>query len=248
MINSTNLRALQNLEFFQVVSNVLQYLKDEKSENESFVALRSDLEVKLAALDQILVLARGNVRTEKLQTLDRDRDTAFRAFYTQVKTYANFPDTQKAEASSLLLREIDKYGRNLDKLGYNQQSGALVNLFQDLDTEENQARIVLLHVSDWYVKLKEAQKAFNEVFTGRETDNAARLLGDTTQRRSEVQNVFDRLGKFINAYEIINDTTTYGTLCDKVNEAVKYALQQVGRRVGRKSSSKEETTEGTDNN
>lgn len=237
MIKSTNLRLLLNLEFFQIVSNILAYLKSEKLDELKLTALVEELEAKFALLDKVLVSARGNVLSATLQGLDKARDVALRSLYGILKIYLSFPEEEKASAALHLLKLIDKHGKDIDKMSYSQESGALVNIFQEFALEANAGYIALLHVEDWVEKLKAAQSEFNELFIGRESENAVKLTGEARQARIDVQDSLDKLGKTINAYEIVYGAEAYALLVDKINEAVSAAKYQVARRGPHKAKS-----------
>ena len=83
MITSTNLNALRNLEHFQVMSNVLSYLKEENLEELKLSAFAESFEKQLKVYDEVLVLERGNVLSLKLTDADREiwkRDRPFALF------------------------------------------------------------------------------------------------------------------------------------------------------------------------
>ena len=58
MITSTNLSMLRNLEHFQVMSNVLSYLKEENLEELKLASFAEGFDSKLKAYDEVLVLER----------------------------------------------------------------------------------------------------------------------------------------------------------------------------------------------
>lgn len=59
MITSTNLSMLRNLEHFQVMSNVLAYLKAENLEELKLASLAGSFEAKLKLYDDVLILERA---------------------------------------------------------------------------------------------------------------------------------------------------------------------------------------------
>ena len=177
MITSTNLNALRNLEHFQVMSNVLSYLKEENLEELKLSAFAESFEKQLKVYDEVLVLERGNVLSLKLTDADKKRDDAYRALAGIVKTYTVFPEEEKADAALKLLHVIGKYGKGIDRLPYLQESGVLANLLQDLELAENKALLSLLHLDEWLMKLKEACTEFDSLFLNRESDNSTKLSG-----------------------------------------------------------------------
>lgn len=240
MITSTNLNALRNLEHFQVMSNVLSYLKEENLEELKLSAFAESFEKQLKVYDEVLVLERGNVLSLKLTDADKKRDDAYRALAGIVKTYTVFPEEEKADAALKLLHVIGKYGKGIDRLPYLQESGVLANLLQDLELAENKALLSLLHLDEWLMKLKEACTEFDSLFLNRESDNSTKLSGQVKTVRQGIQELFQNLANLIQAYEIVYGADAYTALSAKINEAVDYARTQAARR-GLKGKGEEKT-------
>lgn len=215
------------------MSNILAYLKAENLEELKLTTQSETFEKALKTYDNVLVLERGNTLSEKINQADLDRDLALRSLLSAVKNYVSFPNPEKAAAANQLLRQIEKYGKRIDKLPYLQESGVLNNLLQDLEIKENTDYLKLLHLEDWVATLKEAVARFNELFQNRESDNSTKLSGQVKEARQTIQAEFEQLATVLNAYEIVYGTTPYATLIAKINEAVEYAQTQTTRRTSR---------------
>lgn len=236
MITSTNLSMLRNLEHFQMMSNVLAYLKAENLEELKLASIAESFEAKLKLYDKVLVLERGNTLSVKISQADAERDNALKSFINVVKAYALFPDENKADAALKLRHVIGKYGSGIDRLPYLQESGVLANLLQDLAVKENADAIQLLHLEDWLLKLQESTARFDELFISRESDNSTKLSGKVKEARLQIQTEFEQLAVLVNAYEIVYGAEAYAGFVAKVNEAVSYARQQASRRGARPKS------------
>lgn len=236
MITSVNLSMLRNQEHFQVMSNVLGYLKAENLEELKLDSIASSFEAKLKAYDDVLVLERGNALSVKISQADVVRDNALKALVSVVRAYALFPDEAKSDAALKLQHVIGKYGSGIDRLPYLQESGVLANLLQDLEIKENADFLALLHLEDWVTKLKEASAHFDDLFTSRESDNSTKLSGKVKEARQTTQSEFERLVTLLNAYEIVYGAEAYAALSAKINEAVDYARRQAARRGERTKS------------
>lgn len=236
MITSTNLSMLRNLEHFQMMSNVLAYLKAENLEELKLASIAESFEAKLKLYDKVLVLERGNTLSVKISQADTERDNALKSFINVLKAYALFPDENKADAALKLRHVIGKYGSGIDRLPYLQESGVLANLLQDLAIKENADAIQLLHLEDWLLKLQESTARFDELFISRESDNSTKLSGKVKEARQQIQAEFEQLAVLVNAYEIVYGAEAYAGFVAKVNEAVSYARQQASRRGARPKS------------
>lgn len=107
MITSTNLSVLRNLEHFQVMSNVLIYLKAEDLEELKLADFAKVFEQKLKVYDDALVLERGSLFSSKLSDADKQRDNALRSLTNIVKSYTVYPEAEKAEAALRLQSVIE---------------------------------------------------------------------------------------------------------------------------------------------
>lgn len=239
MVTSTNLSMLRNLEHFQVMSNILTYLKSENTEELKLASFVATFEAKLKEYDNVLVLDRGSLLSEKISEADTERDNALKAFISVVKAYTLFPDTNKAEAALKLQYTINKYGSGIDRLPYLQESGVLTNLLQDLKLKECDDAIKLLNLTDWVTTLEETTQRFNSLFQTREADNSSKLSNRVKGCRQAVQAEFEQLVLIINAYEVVHGTELYGSLATKINEAVEYARIQATRRGPRTKTEQE---------
>lgn len=240
MITSTSLSMLRNLEYYQVMSNVLSYLKEENLEELKLESFAAGFETKFKAYDDVLVVERGNVLSAGIEDADADRDNALKSLVNVVKAYELFPSGEQSEAARQLLHVIDKYGRTIYRLPYLQESGALANLLQDLELSENKDRISLLHLEDWVNTLKEATARFDALFIGRESENSVKLSGLAKEARQAVQAEFEQLTAVINVFEVVYGAEKYAPLSAKINEALTYARQQQSRRGPREKSTEEQ--------
>lgn len=222
------------------MSNILTYLKDGNPEELKLTAQTEAFEKALKNYDDVLVLERGNTLSEKINQADLDRDLALRSLLSVIRNYTSFPNPEKADAANQLLRQIEKYGKRIDKLPYLQESGVLNNLLQDLELKENADAIKTLQLDDWVKVLKESNARFDELFMSRETDNSTKASGQVKEARQALQEEFERLVTVINGYELVYGTGVYGTLVDKINEAIDYAQQQAARRSVRTKEKEEE--------
>lgn len=231
---------LRNLEMFQVMSNILSYLKEGNPEELKLETFCTAFEAKFKTYDEVLVLERSNALSDKIYQADLERDQAFRSLASAIRNYVSFPNAEKSAAADQLLRQIEKYGKGVDRLPYLQESGVLSNMLQDLELKENADAIKTLQLDDWVKVLKESNARFDELFMSRETDNSTKVSGQVKEARQALQEEFERLVIVINGYELVYGTGVYGTLVDKINEAIDYAQQQAARRSVRTKEKEEE--------
>ena len=105
MITSTNLKALRNLEAFQVYSDLAAFLKQEEKGKEFEEPLKGVCDTFYARLqdyDTALSPERRNPRTAELARLDAQRDYILRSFIANLKLYVASPDAEQAQTADIL--------------------------------------------------------------------------------------------------------------------------------------------------
>lgn len=244
MLNSTNVATLRNLVLLQVAINILKYLKDSEPEKLKLDAFVPRFEEKVKAYDDVLVYEKGNVLSEQVEEADHDRDSALRALIHIVTAYQLlFPDAARKEAVELLKRWLKKLEKDVTRLPYLQESGALHNLLEDLELEESKAAIALLHLEEWVEKLKKASTHFDDLFTQREMQNSVKVLAAVKDARQKLQEELNNLGVLIRAHELEDGPEAYVPLCQKINEALDAARLQAEMSASRRKKDEEKPKE-----
>ncbi len=240
MITSTNLKALRNLEAFQVYADVAAFLKEENVTEEPLKGVCDTFNARLQEYDTALLPERRDPQTAELARLDAHRDYYLRSFINNVKLYVASPDVAQMQAADVLLALVDKYGKNIPAMPYRQETAAITNLLQDMDLKENAALVKKLFAEHWITSLKTTNTQFEQTMLSR-TDTASEVTSEKSRTaRVAVQTAFEKLCEMINALTVVQGAGTYSRLIDRINRVVREAQNVLSRRQAR---SKKDGTE-----
>ncbi len=241
MIQGTSLDTLRSMEFFSVVTNIDSYLIEEdlhalKLDTVHTTVYRPALE----AFDKTLQPFRKTGHTQTLLELDDERDAALLGIRKIARAFADFPETQTAEAATRLLRIFEKYGKAPQSLSLTQQTGVVVNLLQDLEEPAAKTDLQTIGATGWAERLKEANSRFETIYRQRTREEAAVETGQTAVMRKAMQEALTQTCNLINALALVNGSQPYEQLIDNINREITRAKQIVRMRSGMKAAHKKE--------
>lgn len=246
MITSTNLKALRNLEAFQVYSDVAAFLKQEENTKEFEEPLKSVCDTFFARqqeYDTALLPERRSPQTAELAQLDARRDYLLRSFIANLRLYVASPDAELAQAAGVLWGVVEKYGRNIPSLPYRQETAAITNLLQDLEIEENADLAKKLFAEHWIASLRTANTQFEQTMLSR-TDTASETTSEKSKMaRVAVHAAFEKVCGMINALSVVKGESAYIRLIERINQLVSEAQDVLSRRAARSKKSAEKGEE-----
>ena len=245
MITSTNLKALRNLEAFQIYSDLAAFLKQEEKAKEFEEPLKGVCDTFYARLqdyDTVLLPERRSPQTLELAQLDTQRDYVLRSFITNLKLYVGSPNAEQVQAAQVLLALVDKYGKNIPSMPYRQETAAITNLLQDMDLKENADLLKKLFAEHWVASLRTANTQFEQTMLSR-TDTASESSSEKSKTaRVAVHTAFEKLCEMINALAIVQGEAAYSRIIDRINQLVLESQTVLARRQsrGKKTAGEEE--------
>lgn len=225
MILRTDLKSLRIMDFFQTQSNIAAHLN-----GEDLAALKLENTVNntflpaLEALDEALKPFRKTGLTDPLLTHDGERDAAIVGLTAHVRLFTGYPQADKAQAAARIKLTLDKYGKKPQSLPQREQTGAMTNLLQDLETPEKVADLERIMATPWVAWLKTANTAFETLYNERTRASATVETGKTRAARLALQEAFVLLARTIDALALLEGEQPYKTLADNINHEVRQAL------------------------
>lgn len=225
MIKKTNLSSFRLMTFAQTMKNVKTFL-----ENETDLASLGLSEVKTTfdnhfdALEEALKPLGKNQHTETLSELDAERDSIFSGLIQYVRSFLNFPDSDKKKAAQRITAIFDSYGKGITRRPYRDQTAIIRNILVDFETSENQAAVTALQMKQWLIPLKTANERFDSLHSSRTLEQSQHESGKVQETRAQMQAVFDKLAKSISALSFLNGEEKYRNLANAINEEVKRAM------------------------
>lgn len=223
MIKKTNLQKLTQMEFFQVMSNIQIYLGKEDLAILKLEVIKTEFDSKLKAYDDTLKISRKHKNSEQITELDRQRDTYIRGFQRHIEVFCDFPNTEKQEAAKKLYFELGKYGKDIAKKPLLEETAIITQLLQEFLQGDLLQSATLIGAKDWLDKLNEINSQFVGLHTERTEEVGTIELGQAKKARQELQEVFTKLTKNIEALAILNGEEPYRNLVNSINEEIKKA-------------------------
>lgn len=230
MIKKTNMQNVRHLDFFQIMSLIRDYLKNEDLKTLKLTQAAAAFEEKLQQMDDSLKQSNSIAATRELLAADEARDKTLKAIGNALKNFANSPDEEEAREGEILRQELLKYGKNLMKLPLREESAAIINILQDFEKPAHAERVASLHLEKWVQKLKVQNDAFDALYKDRSGEQAEVVVGAVRTARAELQDAFDHLAKTINANAFLNGEEAYKNLAEKINVEISRALAEAKAR------------------
>ena len=174
-------------------------------------------------------------RGEDVAAADEARDKVFSNLKDFLKSYSKMTSMANFEDAVALYKVLKKTGLNIHRNNYAEQTALMKKLIEDLNTEENQEKIVSLNIMSVYDNLIAAQSRFEGLYAAQAEANAElRFLPSASDIRNNLQKDLDNYFKLLSAMKNIPG---WEMIYVEINELVKKA----GER--KTSKSKEEEPE-----
>src|SRR5665647_726368 len=141
MIKVFLLHFVRQMDFFQVMILIRDYLKKLDWKALRIETQAAEFETRLQAFDNALKESRKTGKTTRLHELDELRDEMVIGLYKQIKLQLNHPVAAVAEAAQRLWFDMEKHGTQIQDLPVREESGTLKKLLQDLNTPESLANL-----------------------------------------------------------------------------------------------------------
>lgn len=223
MFKKVNLRQLTQLSFFQVMSNIQIHLGKENLVTLKLESIKTVFDTKLKAYDDALKIYRKHKNSEQITELDRQRDTLIRGFQKHILAFQDFPNAEKQATAKKLDFEMGKYGKNIAKMPLQEETATITQLLQEFSQGDLSQAATLIGAKDWLDKLSEINSQFVGLHTERTEEVGTIELGQAKKTRQELQEIFTKLTKNIEALAILNGEEPYRNLVNSINEEIKKA-------------------------
>lgn len=223
MFKKVNLRQLTQLSFFQVMSNIQIHLGKENLVTLKLESIKTVFDTKLKAYDDALKIYRKHKNSEQITELDKQRDTLIRGFQKHISAFQDFPNAEKQAAAKKLNFELGKYGKDIAEMPLQEETATITQLLKEFSQGDLSQAATLIGAKDWLDKLSEINTQFVGLHTERTEEVGTIELGQAKKTRQELQEIFTKLAKNIEALAIINGEEPYRNLVNSINEEVKKA-------------------------
>lgn len=179
------------------------------------------LESTYANYDTVYTKSTYSGKGKDVAQLDKERDLLFSTLKNYLAAHSKLISLPLYDEAAKLYEIFRKYGLNLDRLSYSEETALLKKLIEELEKIENQNYIGNLNLTAAFDNLKEKHQEFEIVFAEQAEANAdLRKLSSATSSRKELEN---RLRAYINLITAMKDLPDWQTLYLDLNEIVKAA-------------------------
>lgn len=231
MISSTNLLYLRLLEYFETISLLYAKLSEISFENEKMKAVLSRMKSCLDALDEALVLVRGSELTSEIESSDARRDAAFVTLINQDRALMKSPVDELSAAATTVYALLERYGKDLYRQPYLQESGSINNLVQDLESASYTPLIEALGLQKSVEVLKKMNEDFDSLYSKRLAEKSGLEKSVAKIRRDDLHEAFKAFCELVNAGIVWQDDPVCKQFAEIVNIHVANAQQKVAQRL-----------------
>lgn len=172
--------------------------------------------------DKTMKIELGSSKSATLKKLDKLRDRTVNAVIRAVDATLLCPIEAEAETAGIIKRILNLYG-DKRKASYNEETGWLANLTDDLLSSVNRPHLVTIHILSWVEALKVENDNFRVVLNERNLELAIRESGDVGLLRSTLDPLYEKIITRINATIELNlAKPAVESFVKEVNEKIRY--------------------------
>lgn len=240
MIKSTNVQRLFLEEFFQLMSDTLDFLKTLDVSALKLKDVADRFESRFNAFDDAFKQGRKTGLVGAKNEIDLLRDDLMRGLYNTLVELLRFPNVELNIAAQRMLDIIDKFGgRNIPDYGEDAETAAITNLLQELkeeDIEKTQTKI-------WVDALKQENSRFIETQQAHTQKQSEYITGLMADERKLLDKEFRVLCKTVDSLAFIEGEEPYLPLEAYINQLVSNAKATVKQRDSARATAKKKKDE-----
>lgn len=226
----------KNAEFIQYCDNSLTIFRAHDTAGLNIAPQVTTFEELFRTLEQLFLLDQGNVITEELEDLDDERDDCLIGININVDSYEKHFEEAKRQAGILLRNLLDKYGRDLYKRSYPEETAGIRSMVNELETNASLTTAAsTLHLTDWFAKLKAVNDLFDEKYLKRNKAYADAPKAKFADVRKETEAAFGQVQKHLSAHAILNAGPGYDSLINELDQLTQTYDQAINIRKSRRS-------------
>lgn len=234
-----DLSRARNAEHYQFHSDMLAIFTSAFASAQGIADQRSAYQSAFDVENDCYLQNRSMQDTPAVEAADKLRDDFFRYTAQTIATGKLCPVQSKREAAGLLDYVIDPY-RNAATLNYASNTAAVSDFVQKIKLPQYTEAVSALGLTEAIQALDDANTAFNDLYTGRSSENLSRATSETMKTaRPKTDVVYRELASAVNALYQVNalvtkDSAKEQTLAATIDRAnaVILQLQQTLSKAG----------------
>lgn len=219
---------LRNYTYLELMQTITERLQSATSAvtNQKALAAISDFRQKVSAMDAAYKAASTSPLTAPLAEADRARDNAYGTISQVTKAMLTSGVTTLQTAAADLQTVLNTF-RVQTSAQYNEESGAIVQLCQEMDNHT--ASLQTLNLTAVYQELKTQNTAVRTLLMQRNASQANDQTAVMKTHRAIVDAAFDNLRNHLNALLILDTSTALESLASLLNADINYVRTHSGQ-------------------
>ncbi len=223
MVQSTNLREVAVMDFYQAMKDILTEISAIIYPDAPLTTIVRSMQPAFTDFDNAVRPAQSSPHTLALLDLDNQRDNLLVGAGDVAEAYQRMNNAAAQAASRTLMSYINTY-RNADRLPYREETAAITNLLQDLRKPDAVAALVQVPLQAWITALGAVNTQFETLYNTRRTDTYVPETGLVKKYRQVLQGLLADFGERLNALMLI--ATAPIANYDKAGAAVNRIVQK----------------------
>lgn len=228
---------LRNQEFFQFFSQFKQLVEEIGAEA---LQIKPLFEVFLKQYEQLDIALEAIVKsdmTQQISDIDLHRDTIYKGLLDAQKAASRHFNPDIVEATRKLNIVFAQYG-DLTRLPYNEETGKIYNLLQELQSEKYAPLVSLLNLTAWVEELRKTNSEFDALIQSRFLENAEKPELHVKTIRREIEETYQELAADIEAFYRVSKTSINTDFVTRLNVQITYYSNILSQRKGRANAEK----------
>jgi len=219
---------LRNYTYLELMQTIVERLTAATGAvtNQKAVDAITDFRSKVSAMDAAYKAASSSPLTAPLAEADRLRDNAYGTISQVVKAMLTSGIASLETAAADLKTVLDTF-RVSTSAQYNEESGAILQLCQEMDSHT--ASLTALNLTAVYAELKTQNTAVRTLLMQRNAAQANDQTAVMKTHRAIVDSAFDTLRAHLNALLVLDTTTALESLASLLNADINYVRQHSGQ-------------------
>ncbi|MBS2213293.1 hypothetical protein KEM09_17900 [Carboxylicivirga mesophila] len=174
---------LSNKVLYTFAREVLAIIKTAGIDVTPFSSFVEKSESSLQEFDKALTRDDVNPFTIKINDADRERDLRFLGFKNYIEACAYRKEQSKQQAAHNIKAVIERYGNELYRLSYPEQTAAMQNLLTDLGKEPLKSDCAIVEATAWLDELNADQSHFESLVQQRNSQDTGNSKTLTETRK-----------------------------------------------------------------
>lgn len=221
------------------VGNVLKSFSDmSPMEDANLQDIMDELKVKN---NQLSVAMEQTRQLSAMENYDGERDHAYRSAFNYLRGCTFLPSGLSGDAARALFPTFQKYGMGIVSLAYDEQTGQLNSLFEELKSEANQKHIAAISSMDTLLEiLTTAQAEFVQAYSDYATKVGSLKAQQTaTEIKWELLAILnEKLVMYMRAMSKIG-SNKYQAFAQELSLFINKTNQNVKERINSEKKSRE---------